>query len=58
MVKHMMNAPYASLGMGFGRCPHAHIMLAVLAIDGVSKEILVDQDLGVQSVDMLSNLLL
>jgi len=40
--------------MALDRLPHAHLMLAVLTIDGITHEIRVDQDLGILSVDLLA----
>lgn len=40
--------------MRLGRRPHAHLMLAVLAIKGVIHEVGVGQDLGLVKVDMIA----
>lgn len=40
--------------MGLGGRPQAHLMLAVLAIEGIVHEIRIGQDLGVMDVDMIA----
>lgn len=40
--------------MALDPLPYAHLMLAVLAVDGIAHEIRVDQDLGIHSVDLLA----
>ena len=39
--------PCAGLGVELERCPHAHPMLEVLAINGIAHEIFIDLDVGV-----------